>query len=187
MKALVWNGTHATVTTSHPIPKLPPDYLLIQTIAIALNPTDAKAIAQGRASPDNGLLGSDFAGIVRDVGPLVRKPWKPGDRVCGVTHGGNSAKPEDGAFAEYIVAKGDTCIRIPGHMGFEEAATIGVSAITDGQGMFQAMGLDLPVVENQVQQKKGEFLLVYGGSSSTGTLAIQFGKLYVSFIAEEMG
>ncbi|CRG89693.1 Protein TOXD [Talaromyces islandicus] len=176
MKALVWNGTLATVTTTHPIPDLPPDYLLIQTIAVALNPTDAKAIAQGRASPNNGLLGSDFAGIVQEVGPLIRKPFRVGDRVCGVTHGGNSAKPQDGAFAEYIVAKGDTCIRIPDHMGFEEAATIGVSAITDGQGMFQAMGLALPAIDGQVQRKE-EFLLVYGGSSSTGTLAIQFGKL----------
>lgn len=129
------------------------------------------------------MLGSDFAGVICDIGPLVTKRWQIGDRVCGVTHGGNSARPQDGAFAEYIVAKGDTCIRIPEHMGFEEAATIGVSAITDGQGMFQAMGLELPVATTGEEnpQKKGDFLLVYGGSSSTGTLAIQFGKLCVFF------
>lgn len=172
MKAVVWNGTEVTVDYARPLPNLRDDYLLIRTVAVALNPTDSKAVSQKRAHK-NGLLGCDFAGVVEEIGPHVTKPWKRGDRVFSVTFGGNPSNPEDGAFAEVIVAKGDTCMRIPDNISFEEAASIGVSAITDGQGLFEEMKLNLPT--DPIQEK--EYLLVYGGSSSAGTLAIQYGKL----------
>ncbi|GAD93021.1 alcohol dehydrogenase, putative [Paecilomyces variotii No. 5] len=172
MKAVVWNGAEVTVDYSRPLPNLRDDYLLIKTVTVALNPTDSKAVSQKRALK-NGLLGCDFAGVVEEIGPRVTKPWKRGDRVFGATFGGNPSNSEDGAFAEFIVAKGDTCMRIPDKISFEEAASFGVSAITDGQGLFEEMKLNLPT--DPIQKK--EYLLVYGGSSSTGTLAIQYGKL----------
>jgi NADPH:quinone reductase-like Zn-dependent oxidoreductase len=174
MKAVVLDGTNATVVSSQPIPKLRDDYLLIKTVAVALNPTDCKAISQGRGAP-KGLAGCDFAGIVENIGHNVTKTWSKGDRVCGCTHGANRSNAEDGAFAEFIVAKGDTCMRIPDSMSFEEAATIGVSAITCGQGLFQKLGLNLPT--DPIKGK--EYVLIYGGSTSAGTLAIQYAKLYV--------
>lgn len=58
-------------------------------------------------------MGCDFAGVVEEVGPKVTKEWKKGDRISGFTHGVNSAEPEDGAFAEYVVAKGDMAMKIP--------------------------------------------------------------------------
>lgn len=58
-------------------------------------------------------MGCDFAGIVEEVGPKVTKEWKKGDRICGFTHGVNSAEPEDGAFGEYVMAKGDIAMKIP--------------------------------------------------------------------------
>ncbi|KAB8210546.1 chaperonin 10-like protein [Aspergillus parasiticus] len=172
MKAIVLNGTNATVVCSQPIPKLRDDYLLVKTVAVALNPTDCKAISQGRGAKD-GLAGCDFAGIVEEIGPAVTKRWNKGDRVCGCTHGANSRDPDDGSFAEFIVVKGDVCMRIPDGMSFEEAAGIGVSAITCGQGLFQRLGLNLPL--NPIQKK--EYILIYGGSTSAGTLAIQYAKL----------
>ncbi|GMF72736.1 unnamed protein product [Aspergillus oryzae] len=158
MKAIVLNGTNATVVYSQPIPKLRDDYLLIKTVAVALNPTDCKAISQGRGAKD-GLAGCDFAGIVEEIGPVVTKRWNKGDRVCGCTHGANSRNPDDGSFAEFIVVKGDVCMRMLDGMSFEEAAGIGVSAITCGQGLFQNLGLNLPL--NPVQKK--EYILIYGG------------------------
>ncbi|GMG05585.1 unnamed protein product [Aspergillus oryzae] len=158
MKAIVLNGTNATVVYSQPIPKLRDDYLLIKTVAVALNPTDCKAISQGRGAKD-GLAGCDLAGIVEEIGPVVTKRWNKGDRVCGCTHGANSRNPDDGSFAEFIVVKGDVCMRMLDGMSFEEAAGIGVSAITCGQGLFQNLGLNLPL--NPVQKK--EYILIYGG------------------------
>lgn len=175
MQALVWDGAQATVVDSRPLPTLRDDYLLIKTAAVALNPTDVKAVAQGRAAL-NGLLGNDFAGTILEVGPKVTKGFRPGDRVCGCTFGANAGNAEDGSFAEVIVAKGDTCIRIPDGVSFEDAATIPVSAITVGQGL-NAMGLRLPDGLDQNTCQERPFILVYGGSSSTGTLAIQYACL----------
>lgn len=172
MKALIWNRTKARVVHDRARPRLRPSYLLVRVVAVALNPTDCKAISQGRAGK-GGLLGCDFSGTVEEVGPDVTKMWKAGDRVFGSTHGANFDEPEDGAFAEIVAVKGDTAMRMPEGMGFEEAATMGVSAFTCGQGLFQKMELKWP--GDPLGGK--EYLLVYGGSSSAGVLAIQYAKL----------
>ena len=57
-------------------------------------------------------------------------------------------------------------------MSDEEASTMGVSVITCGQALYQSLGLPLPGSE-----KYGGYLLVYGGSTGTGILAIQYGVL----------
>ena len=117
-------------------------------------------------------VGCDFSGVVEEVGSKVKKPWKKGDRIAGWTHGVNSASAEDGSFAEYLMAKGDVCMKIPDNLSDEEASTLGVGISTVGQGLYQSLGLPLPG-----QGKAGYPLLVYGGSTATGTLAIQFGVL----------
>lgn len=183
MKAVIWNGDRAELVTNRPHPRLRPDYLLVSCISIGLNPTDAKSIATRRAA-SNGLLGSDFAGVVLEVGPDVTKAFKKGDRVCGFAHGANSNEAEDGSWAEIIAVKGDCCMKVSEHWSFDEAATIGASAITSGQGLFQEMKLRLPSVEGDTAKiAKGnegkEYILIYGGSTSAGTLAIQFLTLYV--------
>jgi NADPH:quinone reductase-like Zn-dependent oxidoreductase len=69
------------------VPKLPEDYLLVRTVAIALNPTDWTTLyAIGDAGT---LVGCDYAGIVEEVGKAVAKSFKKGDRVAGFGHGGN--------------------------------------------------------------------------------------------------
>ena len=88
---------------------------------------------------------------------------------------GNVANHETGAFAEYVIAKGDVQLKIPDQLSFEEAATLGVGITTVGQGLYQSLGLPLP---NQPAKEKFS-ILIYGGSTATGTLAIQFAKLYV--------
>lgn len=105
MKAVVIRGKEAKVETDRPLPKLRDDYILVKTEAVALNPTDWKHVAFGIGA-EGGLVGCDFAGTVVEVGKAVTKAWKKGDRLAGVAHGGNSSNIEDGAFAEYCVAKG---------------------------------------------------------------------------------
>jgi NADPH:quinone reductase-like Zn-dependent oxidoreductase len=55
------------------------------------------------------------------------------------------------------------------------ACTLGVSAITCGQGLVQGMGLMVP--GNLGTSGEKEYILIYGGSSSAGTLAVQFAGL----------
>ena len=98
---------------------------------------------------------------------------KKGDRIAGWSHGGNTNNREDGAFGEYLVAKEGIQIKIPDNVSFEEAATLGVGISTIGQGLYQSLELPLPN-----QPAKEPFpLLIYGGSTATGALAIQFAKL----------
>lgn len=118
-------------------------------------------------------IGCDYAGIVEEVGSAVTKPFKKGTRVSGFAHGGNEVNHEDGAFANYITAKGDLQIEIPENLSLEEAATLGVGISTVGQALYQALDLPLPGEPS----KGGEAILIYGGSSATGSLAIQYAKL----------
>lgn len=108
MKAVVIRGKEAKLERDRPLPRLRDDYILVKTEAVALNPTDWKHVAFGIGA-EGGLVGCDFAGTVVEVGKDVTKKWNKGDRIAGVAHGGNKAEPQDGAFSEYIVAKGMYC------------------------------------------------------------------------------
>jgi NADPH:quinone reductase-like Zn-dependent oxidoreductase len=173
MKAIVVNDKKASVQSDRPKPKLRDDYILVKTTAIALNPTDWKHVDNGLVS-NGGLVGCDFAGIVEEIGSAVTKKWNKGDRVAGVAHGGNYVQPEDGAFAEYIVAKGDVQVKIPEGLSDEAACTFPLGATTVMQGLFQkALKLNLP--DDPVKDK--QFVLIYGGSTATGALGVQYAKL----------
>lgn len=93
--------------------------------------------------------------------------------MTGFAHGGNEVHHEDGAFANYITAKGDVQIKIPDNISFEEAATLGVGVSTVGQALYQSLKLPLP----NKPSTAGEYILIYGGSTATGGLAMQYAKL----------
>lgn len=172
MKAVIMQPNNtASLVTDRPTPSLRPTYLLVRTKAVALNPTDYKHV--DKLNTPGHLLGVDFAGEVLEIGSDVHKAWNVGDRICGFVHGGNSLEKEDGAFAEVIVAKGDIALKMPEGMSFEEAATLGAGVLTCGQGLYQKMGLSWP----NEGTGNGEVILIYGGSTATGTLGIQFAKL----------
>ncbi|KAL3963175.1 hypothetical protein ACCO45_000179 [Purpureocillium lilacinum] len=153
-KAVVIQGPGvAKLVTDRPIPRLRDDYILVKTAAVALNPTDWKHI-HSRVKEAGPLVGCDYAGVVEKVGSKVTKSFKPGDRICGAAHGSNAVEREDGTFAEHIVVKGDMQIEIPSNLSVEEAATLGLAS----------------------RQLARDFL-IYGGSTATGTLGIQYAKL----------
>lgn len=81
---------------------------------------------------------------------------------------------EDGAFAEYALVHDGHLAKIPESLSFEETATLGVGITTVGQGLYMTINLPLP---GEKPVEDAPFLLVYGGSSATGTLAIQYAKL----------
>ncbi|PVH88255.1 GroES-like protein [Cadophora sp. DSE1049] len=154
-----------------PVPALRDDYILVKVKAVALNPTDWKHVAW--LTSEGARIGCDYAGVVEEVGSKVTKPFKKGDRVAGFSHGGNEVHKEDGAFGNTITAKGDVQIKIPDNLSFEEASTLGVGITTVGQGLYQSLQLPLPT--KPATEKT--YLLIYGGSTATGALAIQFAKL----------
>lgn len=172
-KAVVIQGPkEAKLVTDRPIPKLRDGYILVKTVAVALNPTDWKHI--DFMATEGALVGCDYAGTVEEVGKGVTKQWKKGDKICGFAHGSDKVQLENGTFAEHIVVKGDIQMRMPENMSFEDASTLGVGILTVGQGIYQTLKVPLPTEP----AKESKPILIYGGSTATGSLAIQFVKLY---------
>jgi NADPH:quinone reductase-like Zn-dependent oxidoreductase len=172
-KAVVCFGPgDAQVVADRPVPALRDGFILVKTVAVALNPTDWKHV---HAGVKDTIVGCDYAGIVEAVGEGVTKEFNKGDKVYGAVHGSNRYRPDSGAFAQYTLAKGDLQSKIPDNLTFEEAATLGIGLFTVGQGMYQNLGLALPT--DPIKDKTP--VLIYGGSTATGSLGIQFAKLYV--------
>ncbi|KAI0466968.1 GroES-like protein [Xylaria cf. heliscus] len=171
-KAIVYVEKGKAAIKEVPIPKLRDDYILVKVNAVGINPTDWKHVDFGITDPGS-RIGCDYAGIVETVGSKVTKPFKKGDRISGVVHGGDRTQHENGAFANYIVAKGDVQIKTPGNISDEEAATLGISIATVGQGLYRTLGLPLPIDAPENNQ----YVLIYGGSTATGIFGIQFARL----------
>ncbi|KAL5118643.1 hypothetical protein ACEQ8H_003494 [Pleosporales sp. CAS-2024a] len=171
-KAVVHVSQNVAELRSHvPVPKLTADnWILVKTKAVALNPTDWKNI--DRACSPGSIAGCDYAGVVEEVGKGVTR-YKVGDRVCGFVRGGDPYDKENGAFAEHVKAKEGINLKFSEHVSFEEAATLGVGLSTVAQALYQELGLPFP--PNKVQEPTP--LLIYGASTATGTLAVQFAKL----------
>ncbi|PYI00241.1 GroES-like protein [Aspergillus sclerotiicarbonarius CBS 121057] len=168
-----------SVENGRSIPTLRDDTILVKTVSVGLNPTDWKNAL--RSNP-GVTVGCDYAGIVEAVGPAVKKPFRVGDRVFGLVHGCNPEQPSDGAFAEYMLARADTQAVMPERLSFQDAATLGVSLITVGQSLYQSLRLTPPppplsTCQSTSSPPQPQSILIYGGSTAVGTLAIQFAKL----------
>jgi NADPH:quinone reductase-like Zn-dependent oxidoreductase len=110
----------------------------------------------GLRRPKYRILGSEYAGVVEQVGSEVTE-FEPGDRVFGSTGGFR-------AHAEYLSVREDTPIaHMPDGLTFEQAA-----AASDGP-ILTLNGLRLVDLD-------GKRLLVYGASGSMGTAGVQLGK-----------
>ena len=120
------------------------------------------------------ILGCDFSGTVDKIGPNIKKDLKVGDRVFGWVLGNNVPRKDNGAFAEYCAANSDFLVHTPESMSDEEAATPPAGIATAGMVVFQKNNMDLP---GQGDGGKGEPVLIYGGTTATATLAIQYAKL----------
>ncbi|KAL4971338.1 chaperonin 10-like protein [Aspergillus desertorum] len=159
------------------MPELAPDCVLVKTMAVALNPTDWKHI--DFISTKGATVGCDYAGIIQELGPEVDPSLglQVGDRVAGFTHGCNGENLSDGSFAEYIVAKAHINIRLPDWLPFTEGVSLAVGITTVAQGLYQQLKMPLPLLPTPSSSSSHELILIYGGSTATGTLAIQFAKL----------
>lgn len=150
-----------------PYPEPKQDEIVIKTRAVAINPTD---YAQQLLGPDvfswlkyPAILGYDVAGQVEATGSGVTK-FKIGDRVAGLTSAGG--------FQEYTVLSEHIAFAIPDSVGYEAAAVLpmGVSVATEALFHRDYLALDLPSTS---PTPKGQTVLIWGGSTSVGSNAIQ--------------
>jgi NADPH2:quinone reductase len=130
----------------------------VKVEATALNPVDYKIAANGAASYPH-ILGLDVAGTIDAVGAGV-SGWKKGERVY---YHGNLRKP--GGYAEFALSDADALAKIPDSVSSAHAAAL----ITAGFTAYQAIHLRAPL-------KKGQTVLIHGGSGGVGGFAIQLAK-----------
>ncbi|OHF03969.1 TOXD protein [Colletotrichum orchidophilum] len=174
MKAIIIEGRGKAAITTSSLPKLRDGYILVKTTAVAINPSDWKHIDfMWVGNPSGTRPGLEYAGIVVEVGNGVEKDFKVGDRVFGIVNGSNVRQKEDGAFAEYLVAKGSLQMKIPGHVDDMEAAAITSGLVAVGQGLYQSLQLPLPTKPSPEPIP----LFIYGGSTASGIMGIQFAKM----------
>ncbi|KAI0186918.1 putative zinc-binding dehydrogenase family oxidoreductase [Astrocystis sublimbata] len=172
--AIVGNG-EGTVELSHnvPMPEAKGDVVIVRTMAVSVNPVDAKM--RGPYVTAGAIGGCDFAGVVEEVGPDAAKyDIKIGDRVCAAIMGMNSLEPTHGAFSEYVGAHASALVKMPAVMSFESAAALCTCFMTCGLALFRSLRLPGDPLSPSAKPLP---VLVYGGATATGTAAIQLLRL----------
>ena len=95
-------------------------------------------------------------------------------QVCGTVFGNNPDQLDNGAFAEFVAVPGDLVLKVPAGMSLQTAATLPMGLVTAGMSLYLELKLPLPVVHPAPEPaEKQTYVLVYGGSTATGRIAIQ--------------
>ena len=131
--------------------------VLVDVAATALNRADLMQV-QGHYPPPPGaspILGMECSGTVAAVGPGVES-WSPGDEVCALLAGGG--------YAERVVVPAGQVLPLPPGVDLIHAAALPEATCTVWSNLVMVARL-----------QAGEVLLVHGGSSGIGTMAIQIG------------
>jgi NADPH:quinone reductase-like Zn-dependent oxidoreductase len=126
--------------------------------------------------PYPSILGEDVAGEVVEVGAGVTR-FVVGDRVVGYAVGMEKKRNHaaEGGFQNYTVLRALLAAPIPASMTFEEAAVLPLAISTAASGLFQKdqLGLRHPTAVRGVATASSETVVVWGGSTSVGSNAIQ--------------
>lgn len=143
------------VIDDHVKPLPAPGEVLIKVTASGVNRADL-AQAQGHYPPPSGApdtLGMEVSGIVCQLGRGVHglEPHQP---VCALLAGGG--------YAEYAIAPAECVLPIPD--GVDPVAAAGLPEV------YMTVWTNLM---DSARLKKGETVLIHGGSSGIGTAAIQ--------------
>jgi NADPH:quinone reductase-like Zn-dependent oxidoreductase len=158
-----------------PMEPLPPAHVRIQVHSAALNPVDWKVAQIGAKifnmpdpTPEQPLrIGWDVAGVVVEVADDVSE-FRVGDEVFAMT-----SKGKFGSLAEYLAVGAAVVARKPTTLDFDHAAGVPLAALTSYQALKQ------PELGNL---KAGERVLILGGSSGTGTFAVQYAKAVGAYV-----
>lgn len=145
---------------SRPVPAPGPQEVLIRVAAAGVNRPDVLQ-RRGMYPPPPGVTdipGLEVAGEVVRVGSGVTEP-ATGARVCALIAGGG--------YADYATAPAVQCLPVPGKLSMEEAAALPETFFTVYYNVFL-----------RAQLKRGETVLVHGGSSGIGTTAILLSKAF---------
>lgn len=144
--------------TRRPRPIAGHGQILIRVAWAGVNRPDVLQRAGSYAPPAGAsdLPGLECSGEVVAVGPGVTR-WQPGDRVCALLPGGG--------YAEYVTCPADHALSIPKGLSLRDAAALPETAFTVWSNIVMRGGL-----------QAAERVLIHGGSSGIGTMAIQIAR-----------
>lgn len=148
-------GPEVLLPTACAVPTIRPQEVLIAVHAAGVNRPDCLQRAGLYVVPPDAspLPGLEVAGEVAAVGAEVTR-WQVGDRVVALTHGGG--------YAEYCAVHADHCLHWPEALSAVEAAGLPETCFTVHHNLVE-----------RGQLRRGESVLIHGGSSGIGSTAIQ--------------
>src|SRR6476661_6304914 len=162
-------GPEVLLPETRSVPAPGPGEILIKVMAAGVNRPDV-AQRSGSYPPPPGasdLPGLEVAGEVAAVGPGVTR-HKRGDKVMSLVAGGG--------YAQYCIAQDAQAMTVPPSLSMIEAAAIPETLMTVWHNVFERGAL-----------KAGETLLIHGGSSGIGTMAIQLAKAFGAKVIVTVG
>jgi NADPH:quinone reductase len=162
-------GPEVLLPESRPVPAPGAGEILIKVAAAGVNRPDV-AQRSGAYPPPPGasdLPGLEVAGTVVAFGAGATR-HKLGDNVMSLVAGGG--------YAHYCVAQDAQAMAVPAVLSMPEAGAIPETLMTVWHNVFERGAL-----------KAGEILLIHGGSSGIGTMAIQLAKAFGSKVIVTVG
>jgi NADPH2:quinone reductase len=162
-------GPDVLVVEDRPVPVPGEGEILIAVAAAGVNRPDVMQ-RKGQYPPPPGapdIPGLEVSGVVARVGAGVDR-WSEGDQVVALVAGGG--------YAEYCVAHEGHALHLPEPLTLVEGAGLPETTFTVWHNVFQRGAL-----------RRGEWLLVHGGTSGIGTTAIQLAKAFGAFVAATAG
>ncbi len=135
------------------VPQPHDDEVLIKVMAAGVNRHDCNQRRRGPTPAHSDIPGLEVSGVIVSVGRDVRA-HQPGDAVCALTDGGG--------YAPFAIAKAAQCLPRPAGLDWPAAAAVPEAAFTIWHNFFGLARLG-----------PGESVLLHGGTSGVGTLAIQ--------------
>jgi len=153
------DGDDELVLVERPVPRPEASEVLVRVAAAGVNRPDILQ-RRGLYPPPPGapdILGLEIAGEVAAAGEGAEALL--GQQVCALVAGGG--------YAQYCVAPAGTCLTVPPALSLVEAAAMPETLFTVWVNLFErGFAAD------------GDRVLVHGGTSGIGTMAIALGNLF---------
>jgi putative PIG3 family NAD(P)H quinone oxidoreductase len=162
-------GPEVLVPETRAVPQPAQGEILVKVVAAGVNRPDV-AQRSGVYPPPPGasdLPGLEISGTVVALGEGATK-HKLGDKVMSLVAGGG--------YAQYCIAQDAQAIAVPDALSMQEAGATAETLMTVWHNVFERGGL-----------KSGETILIHGGSSGIGTMAIQLAKAFGAKVIVTVG
>jgi len=162
-------GADALVLDEVPAPDITADEVLVQVAAAGVNRADLLQ-RKGFYPPSPGASaypGLEVSGTITSLGSAVTG-WSVGDQVCALLSGGG--------YAEQVAARATQLLPVPDGVSLVDAAALPEVVNTVWSNVFMTANL-----------QPGQTILIHGGSSGIGTMAIQLASAIGARIAVTAG